>query len=194
MLVYRQRDDGREGPLCDIEGISPLMRRLLMQRGITTRAQAEAFLHPAPAQLHDPLLMENMAAACERIRAALSAHERICVYGDYDVDGVTSASLLSMYLRSQGGDVRVYIPSRHEEGYGLNVRALEEITRECSLVISVDCGITSVQEVAYVKGIGRDIIVTDHHQLPPELPDCLCLDPLMGDYPFRRLCGAGVAM
>ena len=194
MLVYRQRDDGREGPLCDIEGVSPLMRRLLMQRGITTRAQAEAFLHPAPAQLHDPLLMENMAAACERIRAALSAHERICVYGDYDVDGVTSASLLSMYLRSQGGDVRVYIPSRHEEGYGLNVRALEEITRECSLVISVDCGITSVQEVAYVKGIGRDIIVTDHHQLPPELPDCLCLDPLMGDYPFRRLCGAGVAM
>lgn len=194
MLLFKPKETDVRPENYDLEGVSPLMKRLLAQRGVTTRAQAEEFLNPAPEQLHDPMLMQNMEAACARIRSALDAREPICVYGDYDVDGVTSAAMLSTYLRSLGGDVSVYIPSRHEEGYGLNLRALERITMERSLVISVDCGITSENEVAYVKGLGRDIIVTDHHQLPPTLPDCLCVDPLMGDYPFRRLCGAGVVM
>ena len=193
VLVFKPREE-MSGIMCDAEGLSPLMRRLLGQRGIVTRAQAEAFLHPTAEQLHDPMLMQNMSAICARIREALDKHESICVFGDYDVDGVTSSSILSTYLRSLGADVCVYIPSRHLEGYGLNMKALEELTQKCSLIITVDCGITSVQEVAYVKSLGRDIIVTDHHQLPPELPDCLCLNPLMGDYPFRRLCGAGVAL
>lgn len=193
VLVFKPREES-SGVMCDAEGLSPLMRRLLGQRGIVTRAQAEVFLHPTAEQLHDPMLMQNMPAVCERIRKALDGHESICVFGDYDVDGVTSSSILSTYLRSLGADVSVYIPSRHLEGYGLNMTALEELTQKCSLIITVDCGITSVQEVAYVKSLGRDIIVTDHHQLPPELPDCLCLNPLMGDYPFRKLCGAGVAM
>ena len=194
VLQFKPKEIGVQPENYDLDGVSPLLKKLLAQRGVTTRAQAEAFLNPARAQLHDPLLMQNMAQICTRISAALSEHEPICVYGDYDVDGVTSAAILSMYLRSQGGDVSVYIPSRHEEGYGLNLTALEQITRDRSLIISVDCGITSQREVAYVKGLGRDIIVTDHHQLPPVLPECLCLDPLMGDYPFRRLCGAGVVM
>lgn len=193
MLVYRPREDS-SAAVFDMEGVSPLMRRLLAQRGVNTRAQAQAFLHPDAGQLHDPMLLENMSAAAARVRTAIERGESICVYGDYDVDGVTSASILSMYLRSIGGNVRVYIPSRHEEGYGLNLKALEGLVSECEMIITVDCGITSVQEVAYVRGMGRDIIVTDHHQLPPELPDCLCIDPLMGDYPFKRLCGAGVAM
>lgn len=194
LLVFRPRDVEDSAALCDADGVSPLMRQLLAQRGIVTRAQADAFLHPSVRQLHDPMLMQNMSKVCARICEALEKRERICVYGDYDVDGVTSASIMSGYLRSLGGDVRVYIPSRHQEGYGLNIKALEDLTHECSLIISVDCGITSVQEAAYVQSLGRDIIVTDHHQLPPELPGCLCLDPLMGDYPFRKLCGAGVAM
>ena len=170
MLVYRPREDS-SAAVFDMEGVSPLMRRLLAQRGVNTRAQAQAFLHPDAGQLHDPMLLENMSAAAARVRTAIERGESICVYGDYDVDGVTSASILSMYLRSIGGNVRVYIPSRHEEGYGLNLKALEGLVSECELIITVDCGITSVQEVAYVRGMGRDIIVTDHHQLPPELPD-----------------------
>lgn len=194
MLVFKLREGQDSAAMCDADGISPLMRELLARRGIITRAQADAFLHPSVRQLHDPMLMQNMSKVCARICEALEKRERICVYGDYDVDGVTSASILSSYLRSLGGDVRVYIPSRHQEGYGLNIKALEDLTHECSLIISVDCGITSVQEAAYVRSLGRDIIVTDHHQLPPELPGCLCIDPLMGDYPFRKLCGAGVVM
>lgn len=194
MLVFKSRAEGLLSDNYNMEGVSPLLKRLLAQRGIVSHAQAEAFLNPASAQLHDPMRMQNMQAVCTRIRAALDKREHICVYGDYDVDGVTSASILSMYLRAQGGNVSVYIPSRHDEGYGLNLNALKKITRTHSLIISVDCGITNGREVEYVKGLGRDIIVTDHHQLPPELPDCLCLDPLMGDYPFRKLCGAGVAM
>ena len=165
VLQFKPKEIGVQPENYDLDGVSPLLKKLLAQRGVTTRAQAEAFLYPARAQLHDPLLMQNMAQICTRISAALSAHEPICVYGDYDVDGVTSAAILSMYLRSQGGDVSVYIPSRHEEGYGLNLTALEQITRDRSLIISVDCGITSQREVAYVKGLGRDIIAVSYTHL-----------------------------
>ncbi|MFR2458398.1 MAG: single-stranded-DNA-specific exonuclease RecJ, partial [Christensenellales bacterium] len=110
MLVFRPRDVEDSAALCDADGVSPLMRQLLAQRGIVTRAQADAFLHPSVSQLHDPMLMQNMSKVCARICEALEKRERICVYGDYDVDGVTSASIMSGYLRSLGGDVRVYIP------------------------------------------------------------------------------------
>lgn len=194
MLLFTHQSADNADALRGLQGVSPLMRQLLAQRGIKTEAEANAFLRPALSGLHDPFLMQNMAAAVERINAAIAANEKVCVYGDYDCDGVTSSSILSSYLKSRGLTADVYIPSRHTEGYGLNMRALEELTREYSLIITVDCGISNAQEVAYVKGVGRDIIVTDHHQLPPELPDCLCLNPLMGDYPFPRLCGAGVAL
>ena len=193
MLTYRQRAEAAADD-SQLTDYSPVLRQLLSRRGITTPRAAEEFLHPSVKNMHDPLQLQNMSAAVERIRTALAAGEHICVYGDYDCDGVTSASILSMYLRSCGAEVEVYIPSRHLEGYGLNMKALQGIIERCSLIITVDCGISNVQEVAYVKGAGRDIIVTDHHQLPPELPGCICIDPLMGDYPWGRLCGAGVAL
>ena len=193
MIVYSPRQAERGWFPCPDDMPAPL-HALLIQRGVQSVEEAKRFLHPTVDQLRDPMLLHDMDRAVQRIRAAIAAGERICVYGDYDVDGVSASALLSDYLRSHGApDTEVYLPSRHTEGYGLNENAIREIAERCSLMITVDCGITAVDMVALAKSLGLDCVVTDHHEPGEVLPDCPVVDPLLGDYPFPYLCGAGVA-
>ena len=192
MLRYVQRAGERswfERP----EGMPELMHRLLTQRGVDSAEAAEAFLHPRAEQLHDPMLLFGMREAAARLRRAMEQGEAVCVYGDYDVDGVCASAILCDYLQSEGANVEVYLPSRHEEGYGLNEAAVREIAGRARLLVTVDCGIASAELIELARSLGLDCIVTDHHRPGEALPDCIVVDPLLGDYPFRWLCGAGVA-
>ena len=167
---------------------------LLIQRGIDTPEKARKYLYPKKSDLHDPMLMQDMDKAVAVVRDAIAKKEEIVVFGDYDVDGVTATAILLTYLRKQGAKVDFYIPDRHGEGYGLNIAAIEQIASRAKLLITVDCGITCPDEVARARELGMRVIITDHHQLGPQLPQCeAVLNPLLGSYPFRRLCGAGVA-
>ncbi|MBQ7885347.1 MAG: single-stranded-DNA-specific exonuclease RecJ [Clostridia bacterium] len=167
---------------------------LLLERGIDTKEKIDKYLHPKMDDLYDPMLMQDMDKAVAIVRDAIQKGEEIVVFGDYDVDGVTATAILLTYLRKQGAKVGYYIPDRHGEGYGLNIAAVEQIASHAKLLITVDCGITCPAEVARAIELGMRVIVTDHHQLGPELPKCSAvLNPLLGSYPFRRLCGAGVA-
>ncbi len=174
-------------------GMPPALHRLLVRRGIDSAEAAEAFLNPGVHSLHDPLLLNDMDRAAARLRAAMEAGEAICVYGDYDVDGVSASTILSGYLKSRGAKVEVYLPDRHTEGYGLNEAAVRGIAGWAKLMVTVDCGVTSVELVALAKELGLDMIVTDHHEPADTLPDCPVVDPLLNGYPFPYLCGAGVA-
>ena len=170
------------------------LMQLLWQRGFRTKEELDHYLWPKREDLHDPMRMQDMEKAVHVIRTALAAGEHITIFGDYDVDGVTATAILTMYLRSLGCSVDYYIPSRHGEGYGLNMEAVETIAKKSKLLITVDCGITCIDEVARARELGMKVIVTDHHQIGDRIPDCeAVLNPLLGDYPFRRLCGAGVA-
>ncbi len=172
--------------------------QILWNRGLRTRAEAEEFLHPDYRRLADPYLMKGMPQAVERIVRALENGERITVYGDFDADGVTGVTLLVQTLRTLGGRVSPYIPHRIEEGYGLNMEAVERLAAEGTrLLITVDCGISNAAEVARAQALGMDVVITDHH-LPPTafLPPALAiLNPRQPDcaYPFKRLAGVGIA-
>ena len=192
MLKYVKRN-ATETPFPCPADMPEALHRLLVSRGIGSAEAAEVFLHPDARALHDPLLLSDMAPAVERIRAAMAAGEAICVYGDYDVDGVCAAAILKLWLQAQGANVRVYLPSRHSEGYGLNAEAIRSIAGWAKLMVTVDCGVTSVELVALAKSLGLDVIVTDHHRPAETLPDCPVVDPLLSGYPFPHLCGAGVA-
>lgn len=175
-------------------GLPERLLELLLDREIDTPEKIERYLHPKREDLLDPMLMQDMDKAVNVIRDAIEKHEEITVFGDYDVDGVTATVILLTYLRKQGAQVGFYIPDRHGEGYGLNIAAIEQIATHSKLLITVDCGITCAAEVARAKELGMRVIVTDHHQLGPQIPECeAVLNPLLGHYPFRRLCGAGVA-
>ena len=176
------------------EGMPEALHALLVGRGVSSAAEAEAFLNPGRGNLLDPFLLSGMEAAARRVRAAMDAGEVICVYGDYDVDGVCASTILSGWLKSAGADARVYLPSRHSEGYGLNEEAIRGIAGWAKLMVTVDCGVTSVELVALAQDLGLDVVVTDHHRPPEgELPACPVVNPLLGGYPFPFLCGAGVA-
>ncbi|MCL1964422.1 MAG: single-stranded-DNA-specific exonuclease RecJ [Firmicutes bacterium] len=191
-LVPRLQDD-MPAALLDA-GLPPQLARVLWARGVATGAEAEAFLSPRLSDLHDPFLLHGMEAAVTRIHLALERGEPITVYGDYDVDGVCAAAILIELLRGHGGRADWYIPSRHREGYGLNVDAVARAAETSKLLITVDCGITSIEEAAAAKSLGLDLIITDHHEPLERLPEALAVvNPLLGAYPFRRLCGAGVA-
>ena len=171
------------------------MAALLQMRGVQTKEEADRFLYPTLEQLNDPLLMMGMDKAVAMLKVAIADQTPIIIYGDYDVDGVTSTSMMVLALRALNAKVDFYIPSRHEEGYGLNEKAVRLLSQKYGLMLTVDCGITAVSEVALAKELGLQVIVTDHHQLGPQLPPAdAVLNPLMGVYPFRRLCGAGVAL
>ena len=178
--------------------ISPLVAQLLTARGISDEKVAEEYLYPTFDMLHSPFLMNGMLKAVERIKKAMEGGEQIWIYGDYDVDGTTAATLLILFFKHLGVSANYYIPNRFEEGYGLNVEAIEKLSEAgCSLLITVDCGVSSVEEVELANRLGIDVIVTDHHEpkldrvapayvlLNPRLPDC--------NYPFTRLAGVGVA-
>ena len=179
-------------------GISPLAALVLAGRGVATGADAEAFLACGAELLHDPLLMRDMPAAVARINEALEQNETIAVYGDYDVDGITSTCLLTSYLASRGAKVMSYIPDRLTEGYSLNTDALTRLRlKGARLLITVDCGITNRKEADFARGIGMDVIITDHHECKDELPCAVAVvNPHRPDcpYPFKHLAGVGVAL
>lgn len=193
-FIPKAREERRVPPGLEQIGVPRRLLELLVDRGIDTPEAVRAYLHPQKEDLHDPMRMQGMDRAVAVVRDALQKGEEIVIFGDYDVDGVTATAILLTYLRKQGAKVVFYIPDRHGEGYGLNMAAVERIAGHAKLLITVDCGITCAAEVARARELGMRVIVTDHHQLPPSLPECeAVLDPLLGDYPFRRLCGAGVA-
>jgi single-stranded-DNA-specific exonuclease len=165
---------------------------VLIRRGHTTPATAGAFLdQDGPA--HDPMLLGDMAAACERIERAIAAGERICIHGDYDADGICATALAVAVLRDLGAAVESRLPSRFEEGYGLAVETVERLAADgVALLVTVDCGITAVDAVARGRALGMDVIVTDHHRPGEGLPDCMRVCTRPSDYPFPELCGTGV--
>jgi len=163
--VLSGSDSGVADALAGKAGLHPLIARLMVNRGISDPSSARAFLSCELSTLSDPALFSQMEKAVTRIRSAVSAREKIVVYGDYDVDGVTGASLLYLVLKHLGSEVECYIPDRMTEGYGLNGTALETLKNAgAQLVVSVDCGITAVREAATARSIGLDLIITDHHE------------------------------
>ena len=173
--------------------MSEVLYRLLLRRGIRSAAEADAFLHPSLDQLNDPMLLSDMPEAVQAIQAAIRAGDPICIYGDYDVDGVCASAILHTFLDSIGVEAEVYLPSRHNEGYGLNEAAIREIAQRAKLLITVDCGISSHDLIDLAKSLGMNCVVTDHHRPGEILPDCPVVNPLLNNYPWPYLCGAGVA-
>lgn len=176
--------------------ISEVLARLLINRGINNTGEAKEFLNPDISQLHDPLKMAGMTKAISRIETAIKDKEKICIYGDYDVDGITSVAMMSGFIKELGGNVFYYIPNRIDEGYGLNAESIDRIlSQKASLIITVDCGIKSIEEVDMVNKAGADIIITDHHKCGDSLPDAYAIiNPNQEEcnYPFKHLAGAGV--
>lgn len=176
--------------------VDEVIATLLVQRGITTYEQARQFFRPSLDDLHDPYLMKDMDKAVQRIEQAIKNNENILVFGDYDVDGTTAVSLVSSYLRSYYPNVATYIPDRYDEGYGISFKGIDFAEdNNMSLIIALDCGIKSIDKVAYAKEKGIDFIICDHHRPGNELPDAIAvLDPKRDDcsYPYDELCGCGV--
>ena len=192
-----QQEDTVITALCDALGVSPIVARLLYNRGFREPVGAGRFLRKETDVFHDPYLLRDMDRAVARIRAAICSGERITVYGDYDADGVTATSILYLYLASVGADVHYYIPGRFDEGYGLNCDAVKKLAADGTrLIVTVDTGVTAVDEVALAAELGMDVVITDHHTCRPTLPAaCAVINPRRPDdgYPFKELAGVGVA-
>ena len=182
--------------LIDCLGIDAVVAQLLAQRNITSFESAKAFFRPHIGQLHDPFLMQDMETAVSRLQQAIDQKETVMVYGDYDVDGTTSVSLLTHFLRSQGLNVTPYIPDRYAEGYGLSKKGIDTAkAANISFMIALDCGVKAIEQVAYANSLGIDLIICDHHTPGDVLPNALAiLDPKRSDcaYPFKELCGCCV--
>src|SRR4051812_41664005 len=191
-------DDTAAGTLAASLKISPVVARLLCQRGLSDPECADRFLNPSLAHLHDPMLLTDMGLAVERIMAALARKEKIAIHGDYDVDGVTSTVILRRALELLGGDVIHFIPERLKDGYGLQPVAIERLhAAGVALVISVDCGIRGADAGRRARELGVDLIITDHHEPDSELPPALAvINPKRADcrYPDKNLAGVGVAL
>jgi single-stranded-DNA-specific exonuclease len=173
-------------------GINEITASVLVRRGYGDPDEARAFL-AGEQPLHDPFLLGDMAAAVERIRTAISAGKRICVHGDYDADGICATALAVLILREAGANVEWHLPSRFDEGYGVSGETLARLADEgCGLVVTVDCGITAVEEVARANELGLEIVVTDHHRPAEVLPACPLVATRPSSYPFPELCGTGV--
>ncbi len=195
--VLKNQNDEKIKYLSDELKLNPLVVHVMLNRGLSTEEEMRQFLNPDLHRFHDPYLLKGMDQAVTRIRKAILQREKIAVYGDYDVDGITSVSLIYLVLRQLNADVIYFIPDRLKEGYGVNSDAIRHLNAQgISLIITVDCGITSVQEVNLAKQLGIDMIVTDHHQCPPQVPDAVAvINPKQPDcsYPFKELAGVGVA-
>lgn len=178
-------------------GFTPLAAAALCARGIDTPEAARAFLETDPAKLHDPMLLPDMAKARDTIRRAIEQRKKIAVFGDYDVDGVTSTCVMTRVLRSLGADVRHYIPDRLSEGYGLSMGAMDRLAQDgIGLIVTVDSGVSAFEEIARARDLGMEVVVTDHHECREELPDAnAVVNPKRADstYPFAELAGVGVA-
>ena len=171
--------------------------RLLINRGVSTPDEAVSFLTVDKTQFKDPFLLKDMDKAVSRIKRAVEQKERVLIYGDYDVDGITSISILYLYFKELGLQTDYYIPNRVSEGYGINQSAIDYIAKKgCDLIITVDTGISAVSEAEYIKSQGIDLIITDHHECPDKIPGAIAvIDPKRQDdaYPFKQLAGVGVA-
>jgi len=177
--------------------ISPLMARVLFNRGVSTADQARRFLSPTLSDLLNPLIMKDMEKAVGRISRAIRNRDKITVFGDYDVDGATATALLLLFLQRAGAQVDFHLPHRLQEGYGLNIESVKKIHAQgTKLMVTVDCGITNTEEIYWAMENGLEVIVTDHHEVPEILPPALAiLNPKQKDcpYPFKNLAGVGVA-
>ena len=198
--VFRNRDYKKEDIIKTAKAlsVSPVILTLLYNRGIDEPSSMRAFIAKSMQNIHNPFDLPDMTEAAERIFSAVENNEKICIYGDYDVDGITSVTILYKYLLSHGADVSYYIPNRFDEGYGLNIMAINKISKtKCRLLITVDCGIASIGEVQLARAQGMDVIVTDHHTCKERLPEAAAVvNPKRADsqYPFTELCGAGIAL
>ena len=175
--------------------VDPIVAEVLLQRGISTYDDAEAFFTPKLEDLHDPFFMKDLSAAVDRINLAIANNERILFFGDYDVDGTTAVSLMLCFFKGKYDNIDYYIPDRYKEGYGVSKAGID-FAKESNvgLFISLDCGIKSVELVDYATSLNIDFIVCDHHQPGEVIPNCLVLDPKQKDceYPYKELCGCGV--
>jgi single-stranded-DNA-specific exonuclease len=195
--IVRQVDAREQMALSALLSVSPMTASVLMARGVTTKAQADSWLGPHHASGHDPFLLPDVEKAVDRLHRAVRQGERICFYGDYDVDGMSATSLYVQFFRGLGADVRWYIPHRLAEGYGLNGSAIARLHADGVVVlVTSDCGTTSHREIEAANRLGIDVLVTDHHQGEDHLPPAFALmNPYRKDsiYPFRGLCSAGLA-
>ncbi len=184
--------------LAESLNISMVLSRLLVDRNIKTFNQAKNYFRPSTESFYDPFLMDGMEAATYRLIQALTENQLITIYGDYDVDGTCATAILYMFLKELDANVEFYIPKRLTEGYGISTQAIDHVkSRDTSLLISVDCGITAIEETAYANKLGIDVIICDHHKPKDTIPNALAvLDPLKPscNYPFKYLSGAGVAL
>jgi single-stranded-DNA-specific exonuclease len=182
--------------LSDELQVDPIIASLLLQRGIDSYEEARVFFRPSLDELHDPWLMKDMERAVTRIETAVTKEENILVYGDYDVDGTSSVSLLSSYLKTYYPNVATYIPDRYAEGYGISFQGIDFADDNgFSLIIALDCGVKALDKVEYASEKNIDFIICDHHRPGPQLPKAVAvLDPKRADcnYPYKELCGCGV--
>lgn len=191
-----ETDENKIKEIEDKYQLNKLLATILVNRNITKKEEIQLFLQPTRNDFHDPFLITDMKKAVMRIIKAIENQEKVTIYGDYDVDGITSITVLKSFLQDRGLEVESYIPNRLDEGYGLNKKAIEKIVKEGNqLMITVDCGISAVEEIAYANSLGIETIVTDHHEPGKELPDALAvIDNKRKDskYPFRELAGVGI--
>ncbi|MBR2384533.1 MAG: DHH family phosphoesterase, partial [Clostridia bacterium] len=174
--------------------VSERFAEMLISRGCDSVEKAYSFLNPSIKDLHDPFLLGGMRDAVERITEAKQDGETVVIFGDYDADGISAVTILYRSLKIFGIDAIPVIPER-EDGYGLTEGVLSRVLEEYypDLIITVDCGISAVKEVNELRDLGVDVIVTDHHEIPEEIPDCTVINCKLNGYPFDGLCGAGVA-
>ena len=194
---YYNHDDDVIKEMSDKYNISELLATVLYNKGITDEKELNLFLDPTRNDFHDPYKMPDMEKAVARIMEAMEKNEKAIVYGDYDVDGITSITVLKRFFKEQGWEIDSYIPNRLDEGYGLNKNAIKQIADDgYSLIITVDCGISGNEEVDYAYELGMEVIITDHHEPLEELPNALAvIDCKRKDstYPFNSLAGVGVS-
>ncbi len=194
--LYKDIPGSETGRLVAEAGISGLLARVFINRGVTDAGYIKSFLYPRMEEMSDPFLLKDMDRAADRICGAIAAAEHITIYGDYDVDGITSTSVLYDFLLSRGAKVDYYIPDRMDDGYGLSIGALDKVRRLGSeLILTVDCGITAVEEVEYINSCGMQAVIIDHHECKDVLPGAYAIvNPCRPDctYPFKELAGVGV--
>jgi single-stranded-DNA-specific exonuclease len=184
--------------LLNSDSDKPILDRLLENRGLTTEKEVDAFLNPSFDKMHDPFMMDDMRKSVDRIKKAVENKERIMIYGDYDVDGVTGTAIMVLVLQEIGAEVSYRLPNRQGDGYGLNAKVINEMHEvDTKLLITVDCGISCIEEVELAREVDMDVIITDHHTIPAEIPKSFAiLHPKMPNcgYPYTELTGAGVAL
>lgn len=192
-----ETNESKVEELKKLYNLNDLIATILVNRNITKKEDVEKFLNPTRNDFYNPFLMTDMEKAVDRILVAIENKEKVTIYGDYDVDGITSITVLKSFLKDVGLEVDTYIPNRIDEGYGLNKKAIDKIKENgCQLMITVDCGISGIEEVEYANSLGIETIVTDHHEVGDVLPNALAVvDNKRKDstYPFRELAGVGVA-